>query len=384
MSRLGSLVIGCALTCFGPSIADAATFTITYNGAPPEAQTAVQHAADIWADILVSPVPIKMLVNWFPLGTSTLGITFPNGRRDFAGAPLGSTWYATSLANSMTGAELNAGENDFEIWLNSSTNWYYDSTGTPGAGQYDLESIALHEICHGLGFVGLCKKTGSDGSFGLLQMTDFSPLFTTFPWPQLDTLPSVFDRHLVNSNGDPLSALANPSAALGTALCNNHVYFGGPLTDVATAGAHARIYAPGAFALGSSDVHLNEGSYPANTANELMTPFSGAGDLNHWPGPICLAILQDIGWQFSPDVGIAERRTQEIMLRCFPNPATTSIEIIAKDHDPAMITISDATGRTALTTMRAASIDVSMLKPGSYTITRNTNGSRSFARLVKQ
>ena len=150
-----------------------AEIQLTYNLAPPEAQAAIAHAAGIWEGILVSPVPIKVLVNWVPMGGAALGITFPNGRRDFAGATVPNTWYVTALANAINGTELNPGENDIDIFLNSQTDWYFGTDGATPMSQQDLVSVALHEMGHGLGFVGLAKKSGSVGSFGLLQLADF-------------------------------------------------------------------------------------------------------------------------------------------------------------------------------------------------------------------
>ncbi len=355
-----------------------ATIEVSYNLAPPDAQAAIDHAAGIWESILVSSVPINVLVTWAPLGTTTLGITFPNGRKDFPGAPLDSTWYVTALANSIAGAELNPGENDFEIFLNSSMDWYYGTDGNVGTGEYDLVSVALHEMGHGFGFVGLCKKTGSEGSFGLLQPTDFFPLFTTFPWPQLDTLPSVFDRHLVNNANASLTDLANPSNALGTALANNNVRFSGPMSDAANGGVHARIYAPSPFALGSSCVHLNESTYPVGNANELMTPFSSAGTANHWPGPVCIGVLQDIGWTIAPDAGV-EEQFPSAALRVFPNPATDHISLTGARFPEVVLT--DAQGRIMRQVEREEVIDVHDLPPGAYAIHDQRTGH--FAHFVK-
>src|SRR5262245_10640799 len=58
------------------SATPAATFNITYNGLPTNGQVAFQYAADIWGAILESDVPIKVMVTYFPLGGTTLGITF--------------------------------------------------------------------------------------------------------------------------------------------------------------------------------------------------------------------------------------------------------------------------------------------------------------------
>jgi hypothetical protein len=349
------------------SSAPAAEFIINYNSVPAEAQSAIQSAADIWGDILVSTVPIKVLVNWVPMGGAALGITFPNGRRDFPDAPLPDTWYATSLANSITGEELNPGENDFEIWLNNMTDWYYGTDGLPGNAQHDLVSVALHEFGHGLGFVGLSKKEGSVGSFGLLEMSDFAPLFTTFPWPELDTLPGIFDRYLSHSQDGPLTQMSNPSDELGTAQTSAQIYFNGPFAMAANNGNAPRIYAPSTFALGSSCVHLNENTYPSGNPNELMTPFSAAGDANHWPGPLCLAMLRDIGWTLAPDVGIDEH-TDNGTFTVYPNPTNDLLSFQLAMAPSRTLSIIDAQGRTLRSLSFTSTIDVRDLSPGAYVL----------------
>lgn len=348
--------------------ADAATFTITHVNSPAAEAAAIDHAADIWGGILQSAVPIKVRVTFFPLGANTLGITFPNGRRDFAGAPLPETWYATSLANSIAGVELNPGESDIDIYLNSTTNWYTGTDGNPGAGEYDLVSIALHELGHGLGFVGLSKKVLTEGSLGILLASDFAPLTTSFPWPQLDTLPGVFDRYLSDLQDGPFTMMQNPGTMLGSAMTGNQVYFNGPLVMAANSGNAPRIYAPGSFALGSSCVHLNESTYPAGNPNELMTPFSASGDANHWPGPLCIAMMQDIGWTLTPGVGLAEHMGPP--LHVYPNPATDRISLqLPSGQRNLRVIISDLTGRVTTTAWTNGPIDVSRLPNGLYTLT---------------
>ncbi len=350
--------------------AQAATFTITHFGTPANAQLAIQRAADIWGGILVSDVPIKVSVQWVSLGASALGVTFPNGRKDFASAPLPATWYATALANSIADTELNPGQDDINVYLNASSDWYYGLDGNTPAGQYDLVSVALHELGHGLGFVGLAKKVGSEGSFGLLQQSDFAPLITTFPWPQQDTLPGIFDRFLRAPTLEMLVDVPNPSVPLGSFLTCNQLQWIGSFGLVGSGGADIRIYSPPTFALGSSCVHLNETTYPVGNANELMTPFSTAGHANHWPGPICLGIMQDIGWVVNP-VSVQE----------LAHEGSWSVSIGSDDHlrctglrQGERIRILDSQGRTLLEDAHDR-LPLLSLASGSYLALRMSTGS---------
>lgn len=357
----------------------AANLVVTHIGTPPAAQAAIDHAAGIWGGILESAVDIKVRVLWFPLGGTTLGITFPNGRRDFPGAPLQQTWYASALANSIAGAELNPGESDMDVYLNSGTNWYLGTDGQPAAGQHDLVTVALHEMGHGLGFVGLSKKVGGTGSLGLLEMADFAPLTTSFPWPQLDTLPGVFDVFLSDQQDGPLAMMPNPGPQLGAAMTGNQLYFNGPLVLNANGGTGARMYAPGTFALGSSCVHFNESTYPAGNANELMTPFSSTGDANHWPGPLCLAVMRDIGWVLAPDVSVGGHAA-EAPLAAWPNPVSELLHLGPATEINATLIVRDAQGRTILQDRARTELDVSGWRPGAYLLEQRT--ARSVQRTV--
>ena len=351
---------------------------------PAPAQAAFEHAADIWAGILVSDVPIKVQAIWFPMGGATLGITFPNARRDFAGAPLAATWYATSLANSIAGVELNPGEEDINIYFDSGSNWYLDLTGTPAPGQYDFVSVALHELGHGLGFVGVAKKDGSIGSFGLLQQSDFAPLVTSFPWPQLDTLPGIFDRFLSHQLDGPLIMMPNPGTQLGSSFTSNNIYFNGANAMAANGGNAPRIYAPSTFALGSSCVHLNESTYPPGNPNELMTPFISPAIVNHWPGPLCLAMLLDIGWLIAPDAGIGDGVTLSYFT-LYPNPASDLIQLVSGERiENGSLFVLDVSGRVVMHTGDQHQLDISSLEAGQYNIIRHDGEKRSRAHFVKQ
>ena len=375
-------LLSVAFLLFAQSSA-AATFTFTHVNSTAAQAIAIEHAAGIWGDILQSAVPIKVRITFFPLGANALGITFPNGRRDFSGTPLPQTWYASCLANSITGTELNTGESDIDIFLNITTNWYTGTDGNPGAGEYDLVSVALHELGHGLGFVGLSMKVGTEGSLGTLQASDFAPLTTSFPWPQLDTLPGIFDRYLNDLQDGPLTLMANPGTMLGSAMTGNQIYFNGPLVMAANGGNAPRIYAPTTYALGSSCVHLNESSFPPGDPNELMTPFSSAGNANHWPGPLCIAMMQDIGWTLEPDVGLAENVNTIEALHAWPVPTEDILHIdFTGDMHDRVGTITDLHGRAVLAFPSNGPVNVADLAPGVYFV--RLDGGGGHARFIKQ
>ncbi len=380
------LYLSLFIFCFSIAAnAQTASFTITNTGFTAQAQAAYQYAAGVWANTLVSTVPIKVLVHYTPLPSGLLGITFPNGRKNFAGAPLTDTWYSTALANAIAGHELNTGEVDIEMYLNSTVAWYFDSTGTVPAGQYDFATIAIHELCHGLGFISLAKRTGTSGSFGMLLASDFAPLTTSYPWPNLDTMPSAFDRYLVTNTGQTLDTIPNPSVTLGSKFISNAVYFNGPNAMAANAGVKPRINAPGAFSLGSSITHLNEATYPDGNPNELMTPNGSTGYSLHNPGPICIGILKDIGWNMNPN-GIKEISGSQNVISVYPNPSHDFIYFsssVPKEKIKS-IELKNVLGETIASLENNADNDVSMLPKGIYFVVLTSSDSKAVQKFIKE
>ncbi|MBI1880329.1 MAG: hypothetical protein HYR94_19265, partial [Chloroflexi bacterium] len=264
-----------------------ATFNVTYNGFSPEAQAAFQRAVDIWASQITSTVTIKVTANWTPLGPGVLGAAGPsNFFRNFPNAPIANRWYPSALADSLRGADLEPGASDITAFFSSSfANWYFGTDGNPGAGQYDLVSVVLHELGHGLGFVG--SMTVDDGN-GQVECTGTNGIGC---WGLAGT-PLIFDQFAENGSGQQLINTAlfpNPSAALGTQLTSNNIFFDGPNTRTANGGNPAKLYAPTPFQSGSSFSHLDE--IFNGTPNALMTFSLNLGESAHNPGPVTLGIF---------------------------------------------------------------------------------------------
>ena len=262
-----------------------ATFVVTYNGFTPAAQAAFQRAVDIWASILVSSVPIHVTANWTPLGPGILGSAGASSvYRDFPNAQQAGTWYAVALAEKLAGTDLNATTvSDINANFSSAVpNWYFGTDGNPPSGQFDLVTIVLHELGHGLTFAGSMTVTSGQGSWGIT---------TGFPF--------IYDRFSENAAGQSLintSLFPNPSAALATQLQSNGVYFNGPNAVTGNGGTRPPLYAPASWIQGSSYSHLNESTYPAGNPNSLMTPEFGMAEAIHSPGPVALGMFQDMGW----------------------------------------------------------------------------------------
>src|SRR5215213_415005 len=131
-------------------------FVLTLIGDwPPEATRAAEMAAQSLASQLKVKVQVTVAMTWEPLD-DFLGL---GGSRvsliNFPGAPRENTYYPISLANQLAGRRLEDGA-DIEVSMNSTSKWDY--SGEPAkafkAGKPDFVTTAMHEVIHGMAFLG--------------------------------------------------------------------------------------------------------------------------------------------------------------------------------------------------------------------------------------
>ncbi len=266
------------------------TFDVTYIGFSSEAQMAFQAAVDVMSQLMVSPVVIRVQANWEPLGENVLGSARANFiRRGFAGSPDPGVWYVDALADALRGFDLGGGGFDIIATFNSDYgSWYFGTDGNTPSLEIDFMSVVLHELCHGLGFIGSAEVDSGLGSWGV------------------DGFPAAYDLYTEDSAGTNLTntqTYPNPSSALADLLESNALYWGGPLAVAANNGSRPRLYAPSSWESGSSYSHLNENSYPSGSPNSLMTPFIARREAIHDPGPITLCLFEDTAWTTTQDCG---------------------------------------------------------------------------------
>ncbi len=274
------------------------TFIVNYDAgfnANPAAKAAFQFAIDQWSNVISSPVPIVVDAQFSALPPGVLGSAGPqNVASNFTGRPIANTWYPIALANALHGSDLDATGADIDASFSSTFGGFYFGTDGHTGGKYDFSSVVLHELGHGLGFLGAYTVANGTGSVCCGLGT-----------------PLAYDR-FTSSNGQALDQIAAPSVALGNALTSQSVQFSGPQTLAAGLGP-AQLYAPAGWQGGSSYSHLDETVYPAGNPNSLMTPAIGPDEVIHAPGPLTLGILADTGWTFSnqPILSVASARVVE-------------------------------------------------------------------------
>lgn len=260
-----------------------AEIEVTYIGFTEEARAAFSHAVDIWSSLLRSDIKIRIRALFTPM--SEPGVLASAGatsyfRGSFINAQYADAFYSVALAEKIAGRELNdETEYDINVRFNSSAAWFYGLAGLTPSANYDFVTVAIHELCHGLGFADSFNTTDIQGSYGL------------------SGTPVIYDTFVEDNSGKRLTNslfYTNPSPELRTALTGNSLFFAGPLTMQYTSNFRPRLYAPGTWDSGSSISHLNEVGTPQIDA--LMTPFVAKGEAIHDPGKLTMSMLGDLGW----------------------------------------------------------------------------------------
>jgi hypothetical protein len=299
-----------------PAQADALPITVVYNLPascpaahpfnptwllqtwPNNAMASMNMAALIWSTLLNGQQPVVVHACWYSsLGPNTLGQAGPNGNgwQNFPNAPQSNTLYPVALANQIANSDLNGGAPEINASFNAGFSWYFgldgnipvDLAGNPTA--FDFLSVALHEIGHGLGFDG--SANWDDGASG-------NECNGTATWGCVGNPPLAYDRNIQSGGVNIVGGFTSPSAALGSALIGNNLFFNGSDAVSANGNNPPRLFAPNPWQGGSSYLHLDEATF-GNTVNALMTPSLAPGEALHHPGPVGLGVMADIGWSIN-------------------------------------------------------------------------------------
>ena len=260
-------------------------FAITYNSFPIWARAEVQAALDTWAANFKSPVDITVTATWGRSANSdVLGSARPGSYfAGFIGAPDSTLWYPSALANALAGKDLDRDNAEIIIQVNSTANWNERGDDKPRATEYDLQSVILHEVAHGLGFLS----------------ADVYDKF--FGYGSIDQ-PTPFDAYIQTPDGRRLADMPTPSLELGKTL-TAPLYWIGEYGKRANGGEKIKMYTPAIYEPGSSISHLDEATYSKSGPDAVMTPNLDAGEVFHQPGPLLLAMMEDM--RVIPPVGLA-------------------------------------------------------------------------------
>lgn len=362
------------------SVAGTTAFEVEYSDFPSSAKTAFNSAVEVWSNVIISRVPIRINATWESLASGTLASSGATKIfKNFKGNALKDTWYPVALAEAIAGENLNAKEYEINVKVNSNISWSYNTDGTRQAFRYDLKTVILHEIAHGLGFTTSMKLNDNNGTQGQWGVNGNPYIYDLF----------VNDAKigtLVNPD-----KIGNPSTDLKTYLTNNDLFF--QIKNESP----VEIYAPSTFKAGGSISHLDESAFPKGTDNALMSPQIGAGEINHFPGNIILAILNTIGWpvNFYSGSVITAIEPENVSTKFFlyPNPADQVLKIIIPDlykETPFEISYFDIKGTKIELSQGSSTIDntlsqnISELPSGLYLAVISHQGLKQSIRFIKR
>jgi len=256
---------------------------------PDDARAALSYAGSIWASLLVAPQTIVVNAYWqeYEAGSNALASAGPDVHKaNFANAPFADVYFPVANANQHAGADLNGADPEIHFSVNQDRPWYTGIDGETPSNQYDLVTVALHEIGHGLGFTSPVSMDG-DGNGSIA------------PWGA-GGLPVAYDLFVqlgANPGVGSIMGYENLPQALGNAFTSENLNWNGANTMPFYNDEVVPLYAPATWNGGSSYSHLDESTFPASNPNNLMTPSLGAGASIHNPGNIGISMLKDMTWE---------------------------------------------------------------------------------------
>ena len=260
-------------------------FIVNYNTVPTVARAAVQAAIDVWSENFSSTVPVTVNVSWGR--ASSYGILAAASAKsnfaNFPNAPDKTLYYASALANALAGKDLDPNNPELEITISSDAPWYYGVDGKCPPKSFDLVSVILHEMGHGLGFISGNYYDQYSG-YGRID------------------LPTPFDAYAQLPDGRRLADMPSPSIETGKAL-TSPLYWSGENGIKANNGIKPPLYTPSIYEPGSSVSHLDERTFSQAGVNSVMTPNLDSGEVFHLPGSLLLAMFDDM--RLKPPAGVA-------------------------------------------------------------------------------
>jgi hypothetical protein len=225
---------------------------------------------------------------------STIDVEVQVSQTDGTGAlaSAGTFFFLTSTYNDgfapthiQTGTDPLPGTPDISVTVDFGYTWNSD-TGPPAGGEFDLYTVLVHEITHGLGILGTLNQDGTSALGSSTFSTYASFLYQTGTGTQV-----------LSGTAPPTYALAFGDLDAG----DNTIDWRGPIATsyaqaqwAVTPPAGPPIYTPNTWASGSSIGHWQDSApIPGGT---VMRPAIAAGTTNREFEPFEIAVFQDLGY----------------------------------------------------------------------------------------
>lgn len=264
---------------------------------PEEAVNAFEYALGIWALHIHSAIPLKVRATWQDFETNddrvTLGGAAPTQIVQVTGVGLPNTWYSIAHLTALSGEPIREliDNLNHDIRVNMNCNferWYFGTDGSTPENLIDFVTVVLHEIGHGIGFIGSLESEESNFA----------------KWGRGDPpRPIIFDRFAVDGSFNDLidtNIYGNPSTDLFEAITGKRdgIFLEGPELNQTLEGEtaeRARLFSPSEYLRGSTYSHFDQSTF-TNTPNSLMRPSIDRATAIHTPGPLFCGFLRDMEW----------------------------------------------------------------------------------------
>lgn len=291
-----------------------ALFVPNYKGVPDSVKTVVEKAIAVWDKILISRIPIHMDVIWEPLETFTLASAGADRvYKNFRNAPFREIWYPSALAEAIQGENITGSGPDIVLRINSEAKW--NTAKPPSFSTFDMRTVVLHEIAHGLGF-----------------MSSFSDDNATYVRWGINNIPMIFDKFMRDEAGNEITNprfYTNDSKKLLEAVSEKEVNF--RLDSGYYAATGLRLHTENPFSSGASLSHFSPGQGLLED-DRLMLPSIRAGFSSSMPGPGTLAVLYQLGWSLNMYEFDREYTADSPRFRLYPNPVTDRVTLSTEEE----------------------------------------------------
>ena len=247
-------------------------FKISGTDIPDSIMHVMEYCTEVWSQYIASDVTINVSVSLQELKRNVNAYAKPTNYY-----AIDEIYYPAALAEKKKGKNLNGTDADIEVVINKTMNWYLKTDEIPESlpkGVYDLTTTLLHELAHGLGFIGSIDNVNA----------------TTL------AAPTIFDMFVVDSAGKQIVTKGSAGFEVNNQqLTSDSLFWNGNFAKL-LCGETIELYAPEKFNSGSTVYHLNEVKYPSGSGYELLTPQLDNSEIFRQPDLATIAILADIGW----------------------------------------------------------------------------------------
>lgn len=265
-------------------------FTVDIENSPSSGyDTAVRYCASLAEARWKSPqtVRVKVIFSLFQdingqSDSQILGTGRPSRNWLFKFEGSSTIQMPMALAKAVDNNDLNAklsGDDNYDVLieLNSRVGWYLGTDAKTDDFKFDLATVCLHEIFHGL------LVSGNN------IFIDYDPSVESYRARYLQpNKVGRFDQFMANQQNCNIVGYKFNETELGSALTSNNLFFVDAFQK-----RIAKLHAPRPFVLGSSLYHLSESMYGRpGDANDLMTPIINMGYSQHNIGDVMITMLE--------------------------------------------------------------------------------------------